>query len=91
MELAIGAAPTRDKRGSEIYEALGDSHQKWDAGVDDVAQKTGRCCCKPAIASKLKEGGDLVTPDATCSCRGKPAQASHHGAVCVLEEKRGSV
>lgn len=45
----------------------------------------------PDIASKLNEGGDLVAPDATCSCRGKPAQPGQHGAVCALKEKRGSV
>jgi hypothetical protein len=91
LKLAIGAVPTWDMRDTEISKALGDFHQKWDAGADDVAQKTGLCHCEPDVASKLKEGGDLVAPDATCSCRGKPAQAGHHGAVCVLDEKRGSV
>lgn len=43
------------------------------------------------LTSELKGGGELVAPDATCSCCGKPAQASHHGAMCALREKRSSV
>lgn len=58
---------------------------------EDGTQERGGCHCEPDVALGLKDGGELVTPDASCSCYGNSVHASHHGAVCALQEKGDSV